>query len=131
VEIDLKPRCDDGTLAPDSPLVQWHDYLNDATQRANRPIAFQTNTKEMLQTAGFIDVREQIIRAPLNGWARDPHQREIGRWYNIGLSEGLQALSAAPFTRINRWHMHDHVQPLLKEVLKEMNRSKVHAYNNM
>jgi hypothetical protein len=131
VEIDMKPRCDDGTLPPDSALVQWHNYLTNATECANRPIAFQANTREMLQTAGFIDIREQVIRAPLNGWPTDPHQKQIGRWYNIGLSEGLGALSAAAFTRINRWNMQDHVEPLLKEVEKEMNKSSMHTYNNM
>lgn len=109
--------------------MQWYNYLDDATNRASRPIAFQHNTKEMLQTAGFIDVREEVIRAPLNGWSTDPHQKAIGRWYNIGLSEGLEALSAAPFTRMFKWHMQDHVQPLIRAVASEMR--KVHAYNNM
>jgi hypothetical protein len=131
VEIDMQPRCDDNTLASDSPLVSWYNYLTDATNRANRPIAFQLNTKEMLQAQGFIDIREQTIRAPLNGWPTDPHQKQIGRWYNIGLSEGLEAMSLAPFTRVNRWSAAEHVQPLLMEVKKEIAKSKVHAYNNM
>ncbi|KAF2668219.1 LaeA-like protein [Microthyrium microscopicum] len=131
VEIDLKPRCDDGTLLPDSPLHEWYNYLDDATNRANRPIAFNAATKEQLRAAGFIDIREQIIRAPLNGWPNDPHQRQIGRWYYIGLSEGLEALSAAPFTRIFRWDFTEHVLPLCGRVKKEMTNHKVHAYNNI
>jgi hypothetical protein len=131
VEIDLQPRCDDGTLLSDSPLIMWYNYLADATQRANRPIAFQHTTKEMLQAQGFIDIREQIIRAPLNAWPSDPHQKQIGRWYNIGLTEGLEAMSLAPFTRVNRWNAREHVQPLIKEVKREVARQKVHAYNNM
>ena len=85
----------------------------------------------MLQAQGFIDIREQIIRAPLNSWPTDPHQKQIGRWYNIGLTEGLEAMSLAPFTRVNRWNAREHVQPLIKEVKKEINKAKIHAYNNM
>jgi trans-aconitate methyltransferase len=131
VEIDLEPRCDDGTLQRDSYLVQWYNYLADATARAERPIAYQHNTRQMLQTAGFIDIQETIVRAPLNGWPSDPHQKTIGRWYNLGLTDGLDALSLAAFTRVNRWHPDEHVRPLLKEVKKEIAKSKVHAYNNI
>jgi hypothetical protein len=131
VEIDLTPRCDDGTLNPSSHLVSWYEYLKDATARANRPIAYQPNTGQMLQQQGFIDIQEKIIRAPLNGWSSDPHQKQIGRWYNLGLTDGLEALSLAPFTRVNRWDANAHVRPLIKEVKKEISNSKVHAYNNM
>ena len=85
----------------------------------------------MLQQQGFIDVQEIIIRAPLNGWSTDTHQKQIGRWYNLGLTDGLEGLSLAPFTRVNRWDANQHVRPLIKEVKKEVANSKVHAYNNM
>lgn len=85
----------------------------------------------MLQAAGFIDIQESIIRAPLNGWPSDPHQKEIGRWYSLGLMDGLEALSVAAFSRVNRWSVEEHVKPLLREVKKEITKSKVHAYHNM
>jgi hypothetical protein len=85
----------------------------------------------MLQTAGFIDIREEIIRAPLNGWPSDPHQKQIGRWYSLGLTDGLEALSLAPLTRVYRWNATEHVRPLIKQVKKEIAQSKIHAYNNM
>ena len=85
----------------------------------------------MLQAAGFIDIQETIVRAPLNGWPSDPHQKTIGRWYNLGLTDGLDALSLAPLTRVYNWNADEHVRPLIKEVKKEIAKSKVHAYNNM
>jgi hypothetical protein len=131
VEIDLTPRCDDGTLPADGPLPQWYNYLADATQRANRPIAYQSHTRQMLETAGFIEISEVIIRAPYNSWPADPHQKDIGRWYNLGITEGLDALSLAPFTRVYQWDATQHVKPLLGEVKKQICNRKIHAYNNM
>ena len=131
VEIDLEPRCDDGTLSPDSHLTQWYNYLKDATARVDRPIAYDHRTRQLLQAAGFIDIQETIIRAPYNTWAADDHQKDIGRWYNLGLTEGLEALSAAPFTRVNRWDMNEHVKPLVEAVRREVCNRKIHAYNNM
>ncbi|KAF1988618.1 LaeA-like protein [Aulographum hederae CBS 113979] len=131
VEIDLQPRCDDGTLPANSSLEQWYGYLQDATQRSSRPIAYQHNTRQMLQAAGFIDIQETIIRAPFNAWPGDPHQKEIGRWYNLGITEGLEALSVAPLTRVNRWNAQQHVRPLLESAKREICSRKIHAYNNI
>lgn len=131
VEVDLQPRCDDGTLPENSYLMQWYGYLADATARGARPIAYQHNTRQMLQQAGFIDIQETLIRAPYTTWPSDPHQKEISKWYNMGITDGLEALSLAPFTRINRWSAREHVLPLIEQVKKEIGTRKYHAYNNM
>jgi len=85
----------------------------------------------MLQTAGFIDIQETIIRAPYNSWPADPHQKEIGRWYNLGITEGLEALSLGPLTRAYRWGALEHVKPLVQAAKREICTRKMHAYNNM
>ncbi|KAF2277869.1 LaeA-like protein [Westerdykella ornata] len=131
VEIDLKPRCTDGTLPPDSPVVKWYEYLVDATQRSERPIAYNQNTRELLETAGFIDIHEEVIRAPFNSWPNDPHQKEIGRWYNLGLTEGLEALSFGPLGRVFRWDVDQHIKPFLETVRQQICNRKIHAYNNI
>lgn len=131
VEIDLQPRCDDGTLPEQSYLVQWYQYLADATNRSNRPIAYQHNTRQMLQQAGFIDIQETMIRAPYTTWPSDPHQKEISKWYNMGISDGLEALSLAAFTRLNHWSTQEHIYPLIEQVRREISTRKYHAYNNM
>ena len=130
VELDMEPRCDDGTLPEDSSLVQWWQYLVDATQRVNRPLAYNHWTGHMLQQAGFVDIQETVIRAPLNSWPADPHQKDIGRWYNLGMTEGLEALSLAPLTRVSKWHLDD-VKRIVRDVKKVMCNKKIHAYNNM
>jgi hypothetical protein len=84
-----------------------------------------------LEDSGFVDIQEEVIRAPFNSWPNDPHQKEIGRWYNLGLTEGLEALSLAPFIRVNRWGLEEHVKPMLEAVRLQICNRKVHAYNNM
>lgn len=133
VEIDWKPRCDDGTL-PQYPIVEWYEYLADATQRAQRPIAYQTDTRQMLEAAGFIDIRETVIRAPYNCWPVDKHQRKIGSWFLGAMAEnyfrGLESLSMAPFTRIYKWPISE-VKSFITSVEKMMAKKEVHGYNNM
>lgn len=132
LEVDLEPRCDDGTLVPGSPLVQWYQYLRDATQSAHKPIAYQHNTRQLLEQAGFIDIKEQVIRAPYNGWPKDPMQKDIGRWYRFGLAEssGLEALSMAPFSRVFQWQRAQ-IDPFIAGVRRQVGDGHCHAYNNM
>lgn len=131
VEIDMEPRCDDYTLPPDSMLTKWYQWLADATHRVSRPIAYEHRTRQLLQAAGFIDIQETVIRVPYNSWPNDPHQKDIGRWYNLGITEGLDALSFAPLTRVYQWDLNAHVRPLLEQVRREICNRKIHAYNNM
>ena len=130
MEIDLEPRCDDGTLAPDSIIRQWWQTVAEATQRVNKPLAYNHWTRHMLQQAGFVDIQEIVIRAPLNSWPADQYLKDIGRWYNLGMTEGLEAISLGPLTRVARWK-YDDVKRIVRDVKKEMCNKKIHAYNNM
>lgn len=129
VEIDLRPRCDDGTLSH-FPVVQWYDWLEDATHRASRSIKYLENTKQLLESQGFVDVKTQVIKLPLNPWPEDPHLKEIGRWYNLGMMEGLEAASLGPLTRVYQWPPDD-VRKLLAEVKTGICNKRYHIYNNM
>nr|BAP58881.1 methyltransferase [Alternaria alternata] len=131
IEIDMEPRCDDHTLPPDSMLTKWYGWLADATHRVSRPIAYEHRTRQLLQQAGFIDIQETVIRVPYNTWPNDPHQKDIGRWYNLGLTEGLEALTIAPLTRVYQWDLNAHVRPVLESVRREICNRKIHAYNNI
>jgi hypothetical protein len=131
VEIDMEPRCDDNTLPAESNLNKWYGWLSDATHRVARPIAYEHRTRQLLQQAGFIDIQETVIRVPYNSWPNDPHQKDIGRWYNLGITEGLEALTAAPLTRVYRWDLNENVRPVLEAVRREICNRKIHAYNNM
>ncbi|KAJ9632033.1 hypothetical protein H2203_000434 [Taxawa tesnikishii (nom. ined.)] len=132
LEVDLEPRCDDGTLDPRAPLAVWYQHLAEATARAHKPIAYQHNTRQLLEQAGFIDIKEQVIRAPYNRWPKDPMQKDIGAWYRLGLAEssGLEALSLAPFSRVFNWPVPE-IRRFAQEVRHQIGQSSCHAYNNM
>ena len=129
VEIDFRPRCDDGTL-PYQPVGRWYDYLEGATVLAARSIRYQENTKQLLEAQGFVDIHTQIIQLPLNSWPSDPHLKMIGRWYNLGLTEGLEAISLGPLTRAFRWPA-DTVRRMVGDVKSTICNERHHIYNNM
>jgi hypothetical protein len=130
VEIDIVPRCDDNTLPANSALVSWANLLLEATARAYRPIAYNTETRAMLERTGFVEIQEQIIKVPLNPWPSDPHLKDIGRWYNLGLTQGLEAFTLGPLTRMLNWTKED-VDRLVAETKRDICSKKYHTYCNM
>lgn len=130
VEIDFYPRCDDGSLPPNSALQKWHDWLMDATERACKPLRYNHETRAMLAAQGFVDIRDEVIKIPLNPWERDSHQKDIGRWYNLGMTEGMEAASLGPFTRIFNWSRDDVIR-LITDVKKEICDRRIHVYHQM
>jgi hypothetical protein len=101
-----------------------------ATEQASKPLAYNTQTRQMLQQAGFVDISEQVIQIPFNPWPSDPHQKDIGRWYNLGLCQGLQALTMGPLTRVLRWNR-ESVDKLVADVAREVCTKKYHVYCEM
>lgn len=130
VEIDMVPRCDDGSLPPNSPLVEWSKLLSEATARHGKPIAYNIHTRAMLEEQGFTEIQEQILKIPVNAWSADAHQKEIGRWFQLGLTQGFEALTLAPFTRMLSWKRTD-VDRLVAECKREICFKRIHAYCNM
>ena len=96
----------------------------------NKPLAYNPWTGQMLHRAGFTDIQETIIEAPLSAWEHDQYRKDVGRWYNLGMTEGLEAISLGPLTRVSHWHLDD-VKRIVRDVKKEMCNKKIHAYNNM
>ncbi|MCJ1309622.1 hypothetical protein MMC25_003282 [Agyrium rufum] len=107
VEIDTRPRFSDGSYDETNQLVKWYEWLSDATARANRPIAYQKDTPDMLKSRGFVDIVERVIRLPINSWPLEQHEKNVGRWYNLGLCEGLEAMGMGPLTRNYNWPPND------------------------
>ncbi len=121
------PRCDDGSLPPNAHLIQWARYLADATDRAYKPLAYNADTRQTLQHLGFVDISEQVIRVPMNPWPTDPHQKDIGRWYNLGFVQGLEAFTLGPLSRMLEWNK-ESVDRLIAEVKREVCSKRYHVY---
>ncbi|KAG9244357.1 S-adenosyl-L-methionine-dependent methyltransferase [Calycina marina] len=131
IEIDLEPRCDDDTIPQFADLKSWYRALDDATTINHRPIKYNPYTGELLTSQGFVDIRHQVIRLPLNpGWTKDSHEKNVARWYNLGFTQGLHALTLAPLRRKSNWSM-ESVQKLVDDVMKEVCARRIHAYHEM
>lgn len=128
VEIDLEPRCDDRSL-DGLALRYWYQYLKQATEQTMRPVAHSAReTIRNLQEAGFTEIDHQMVGLPLNPWHQDDHERNVARWYNLAISESIENLSLAPFSRVFGWPV-DRIQRLAADVKAEAFSKDIHSYN--
>ena len=69
-----------------------------------RPIRLDSNlTEQRLAEAGFVDIKEEVIRLPLNSRPAEAHARDLGRWFKLGIRQACQPLSLAPLVRGHSW----------------------------
>lgn len=118
VEIDWSPENETGPVSPR--LKFWIDELLDAMERAGRPMRVDPHhTRQMLSNVGFTEIKEELIRVPVNGGSTNPFEIDIGRWFNLCLHKGFMALSLAPLCRHKHWTP-DQISALQSEVLQEI-----------
>lgn len=130
VDIDMRATSADGTLTRRNALYQWQEYLFEATAAAGKPILYERNTGKLLEQAGFVDIQEVVLQLPLNPWPSDPNLKNVGRWYNLGLNEGLEGFSLGPLCRVKKWPV-EHVTEFLKLVKKDINSKAIHSYSEV
>lgn len=128
VEIDFEPRCDDRSLSGLA-LRHWYQALKHATESTTRPLAHSSReTIRNLQEAGFTEIDHQMVGLPLNPWHNDEHEKKVARWYNLAVSESVESLSLAPFSRVYAWPI-DKIQRIAQDVKAEAFDKDIHCYN--
>lgn len=102
-EIMPTPYCDDGTMPPDWPFLDWTRTSDEAAMEADKPLRIANKLKRWYEAHGFVDVQEKVFRLPLNPWPKDQHLKTLGTMYEENWLAGLQGFSMAPFSRILNW----------------------------
>ncbi|KAH8602185.1 putative Trans-aconitate 2-methyltransferase [Bisporella sp. PMI_857] len=102
-ELMSTPYCDDGTMPPNWPFMEWIKYGDKAAMDANRPLRIANKLKRWYEEVGFVDVQEKVFKLPMNPWPKDKHLKALGRMSEDNWLAGLSAFSMAPFSRELEW----------------------------
>lgn len=131
VEVDWTPRCDDDTMPANSALQQWAELYYSGMDQFNRSARVRPqDTRQMMEAAGFTDVREEVIKAFVCPWSVDRREREIARWFNFGLSHSLESLGIVPLVEQHGLTVEE-VKELCQTARKETCILRYHIYCNM
>ena len=117
-------------MSPYADILKWATELLSAMDIHGRSMRVDSQrTMAQLREAGFVDIKEEVIKVPISGWPSDPIERERGRWLALGLTKSLSALALAPLTRIkgrSKAEIDDLVERVRNEVA--MRRIQAHCY---
>lgn len=116
----------DDTLHEGTALWQWGDKIVKGLQIFQRTIA-TPQYKQLMEEAGFVDVKEVQYVWPQNPWPKDRKLKELGRWNLMNMLEGLEGYSLALLTRAHGIS-NEEVQVFLAQVRKDMKDPKIHSY---
>ena len=67
---------------------------------------------------------------PLNTWPKDPKLKEIGKWNEVNISEGLEAFSLAMLSRGLGWSKEE-IEVLIAKVRPDLKNRAIHSYYPM
>jgi ubiquinone/menaquinone biosynthesis C-methylase UbiE len=102
-ELMHMPFCDDGTMKPDWPFLEWSILMDEVSTTAERPLDVARHLKDWYEDAGFVDVQERVFWGPIGTWPKDHDLKALGRWWQENLLMGLQGFSLGYFSRVLRW----------------------------
>jgi hypothetical protein len=109
-------------------MASWANELFDAFDAHGCSLRVDSlKTRSLLGEAGFVDIEEEIIKVPVNGWHPDPTQKELGRYLCLGLTRGLYGMSLAPLARMKNLSR-EQVMEKAERVKVELADRRIHAY---
>lgn len=121
-------NSDDGTLAQDAPIKQWGDAFCNAAERFGTPCDSPQKLKGWMESAGFVEVEQHILKIPVGTWPRDKRLKNVGLFEMVNMQDGLEGLSMMPFTRALNWSPEE-VQVFLASVRTQTKDRSVHSYH--
>ncbi|CAM1506216.1 Fc.00g058570.m01.CDS01 [Cosmosporella sp. VM-42] len=118
---------DDGTIKADSPFHKWLDIFKKVGDITGKTFFAPEVSRESIEAAGFVDVRERVLKVPIGTWPKDKILKQWGAWNRQFLVEGLEGFALRGVTSLLGWSIEE-AQLFLLEMRRELTDPNVHSY---
>ncbi|KAF2770513.1 S-adenosyl-L-methionine-dependent methyltransferase [Teratosphaeria nubilosa] len=124
----LPVKSADATAAG-TDLMRWGELLCEAARIMGRPMGSDASDKyvQRMTEAGFVEVQQRMFMWPSCSWPKDPLMKELGRWNQINILEGLEGFCLALLTRALGWKKEE-VDVFVAKVSADLRNKRIHAY---
>ncbi|KAI9745843.1 MAG: hypothetical protein M1818_000524 [Claussenomyces sp. TS43310] len=126
-EHSVLPVADDGTVGPDHVFTKYGELMSELAGKLGKEFEVWQHSKDRMINAGFVDVVERRGKWPMRGWGKDPKMRELGRWNQLRVSQGIEGFALRMFTTVGGWS-YTEVQALLGQIRAALLDKSVHGY---
>lgn len=121
------PRCDDGTAAPDSPLMVWGENMRIASRQKGIDLFATDKFTNHMRNAGFEDIHVQTEIWPFGRWPKDEKLKERARFAQENMLQGLEGFSMSFFTGVLGWSA-SQVRALVEQAAAQIKDRSSHTY---
>lgn len=97
-EISVVPQSDDNSIKGTS-LEAWGPLALEAGDKFGKSFRIAHQTKELMESAGFVNVTYRIFKWPIGPWPKDPKMKEIGAYNRLGWEDGMVGWAMFLFTK--------------------------------
>lgn len=90
VEVEIIPRTDDNSMAPDSIFLALGQLSRNFSEDIGRDFNISDGMKDAITQAGFVNVVEERFKLPVGDWSSDPRYQEVGALMEGYFRTGIQ-----------------------------------------
>jgi len=127
VEHSVQPIASDGSVGPDHFLTLWGQTVIEMGEKFGKSFTIWNESEERMKKAGFVDVTVVNYIWPINGWSKDRKLKNLGRWNQLRLHEGIEGFMLRLLTQVGGWSV-ARAQLFLAEMRKALKDYKTHAF---
>jgi SAM-dependent methyltransferase len=128
LEMETRIASDHKTFPKDHVFNQWADLIYAGGERTGRSfdICQGNNMKQYMEGAGFVNVVEVKMKAPLHGWPKNPQLQQVGLMFHMALDQSLEGFGMFLMTQILGWSREEMLVLLAKMRKENNNRANCH-----
>lgn len=126
-ELDPRFVSDDGSLAENSALASYSKLICEASAKYHRPVPYHHEYFAWFEKAGFVDVKQVLLKSPTNPWPKDKKLKEVGMYQLLAHIEGLEGVSLGLLCRVYEWKPEE-VKILMAKLRPELKERSIHSY---
>jgi hypothetical protein len=99
-EHSIWPVSDDDSIGPDHIFTKYGSTMTELTMKMGKESDVWKKNKERMIKAGFVDVVEKRYKWPMRGWSSDPKMKELGRWNQLRVNQGIEGFAMRILTNV-------------------------------
>ncbi|CZR66046.1 uncharacterized protein PAC_15947 [Phialocephala subalpina] len=126
-EHSVTPVSDDNTVGPDHVFTRYGTIMTDLSRKRGKDIDIWNKLKISMERAGFVDVVETRAKWPMNGWSSDSKMKELGKWNQLRVTQGIEGFAMRMLTTVGGWAPVE-VQVLAAQIRAALKDKTVHGY---
>lgn len=122
----LPSQSNDGSM-DGTDLEKWCLLMLEGAGKIGRPMDQTHNYRKWMEEIGFVDIEEKTFVWPTNTWPKNRKMKELGRWNEVNICEGIEGFSLALFTRVLGWKKEE-VEVFTAKVRNDLKNRDIHGY---